>query len=306
LHERQLELLAPARDAAIGIAAIDHGADAVYIGGPAFGARQGAGNPLSEIARLVAHAHSYHARVFAALNTILRDDELEPARRLAFALHEAGVDGLIVQDLGLLMLDLPPLQLHASTQCDIRTPAKARFLEDVGFSQLVLARELSLDEIRAIRAATSVQKSQAHFLPTFGLFDPGRISLASAFSGPAVGGGCHPRRTSRARPDTRRAQVARVRSTPGQLTLGHELGADTGPHQSGLGSGHCGHDQVAGIRSFESGSGIGAGYHQPAGVGRGAEYPVAQGAAAAFGQTGVFTVAPEPRRRSLRARLAIA
>ncbi|MBP6898329.1 MAG: U32 family peptidase [Pseudacidovorax sp.] len=147
-----LELLAPARDADIGIAAIDHGADAVYIGGPSFGAREKAGNEVADIARLVQHAHRYNARIFVTLNTILRDDELEPARRLAWQLYEAGADALIVQDMGLLQLDLPPLQLHASTQTDIRTPEKARFLQDVGFSQMVLARELTLPQIRAIRA----------------------------------------------------------------------------------------------------------------------------------------------------------
>ena len=147
-----LELLAPARDADIGIAAIDHGADAVYIGGPDFGARANAGNTVADIERLCRHAHRYNARIFVTLNTILRDDELEPARRLIWQLHEAGADALIVQDMGLLELDLPPLQLHASTQTDIRTPEKARFLQDVGFSQMVLARELDLKQIRAIAA----------------------------------------------------------------------------------------------------------------------------------------------------------
>jgi collagenase-like PrtC family protease len=149
-----LELLSPARDADIGIAAIDHGADAVYIGGPGFGARDKASNPIEDIERLVHHAHRFHARIFVTLNTILRDDELEPARRLAWRLHEAGVDALIVQDMGLLQLDMPPMQLHASTQTDIRTPEKARFLQDVGFSQMVLARELDLGEIRAIADRT--------------------------------------------------------------------------------------------------------------------------------------------------------
>jgi len=148
----QLELLAPARDADIGIAAIDHGADAVYIGGPDFGARANAGNTVADIERLCRHAHRFHAKIFVTLNTILRDDELEPARRLIWQLHQAGADALIVQDMGLLQLDLPPIQLHASTQTDIRTPEKARFLQDVGFSQMVLARELDLKQIRAIRA----------------------------------------------------------------------------------------------------------------------------------------------------------
>lgn len=157
----RLELLAPARDADIGIEAVNHGADAVYIGGPGFGARDKAGNPIEDIARLVTHAHRYNARIFVTLNTILRDDELEGARTLAWQLYDAGVDALIVQDMGLLELDLPPIQLHASTQTDIRTPEKARFLQDVGFSQMVLARELDLQQIRAIKA--EVQQAHLEF-----------------------------------------------------------------------------------------------------------------------------------------------
>ena len=145
-----LELLAPAKNADFGIEAINHGADAVYIGGLAFGARANAGNGIADIERLAAHAHRYFAKVFVTLNTILRDDELNEARRMAWQLYEAGVDALIVQDMGLLQLDLPPIQLHASTQTDIRTLEKARFLQDVGFSQLVLARELTLKEIAKI------------------------------------------------------------------------------------------------------------------------------------------------------------
>ncbi len=159
----QIELLSPARDADIGIEAVNHGADAVYIGGPSFGARATADNSVQDIARLVAHAHRYHARVFATLNTILRDDELEPARKLVWQLFDAGVDALIVQDMGLLELDLPPMQLHASTQTDIRTPEKARFLQDAGLSQIVLARELTLPEIAAIRAATDPARCVLEF-----------------------------------------------------------------------------------------------------------------------------------------------
>jgi len=154
MQNHQLELLAPARDVNIGIEAINHGADAVYIGGPSFGARSSADNSVADIARLAKHAHRFNARIFATLNTILRDDELEAARKLIWALYDAGVDALIIQDMGLLELDLPPIQLHASTQTDIRTPEKARFLQDVGLSQLVLARELTLEQIAAIRAAT--------------------------------------------------------------------------------------------------------------------------------------------------------
>lgn len=147
-----LELLAPARDADAGIAAIDHGADAVYIGGPAFGARAAAGNSLDDIARLTAYAHRFNARVFLALNTLFTNEELPLARKLAFELADAGADVLILQDMGLLEGPLPDIELHASTQCDIRTPEKAAFLESVGFSQLVLARELSLPEMAAVRA----------------------------------------------------------------------------------------------------------------------------------------------------------
>jgi len=160
----KIELLAPAKTAGIGIEAIRHGADAVYIGGPAFGARDKAGNPMTDIARLVAFAHKFHARIYVALNTILREDELEPARQLAIDCWNAGVDALIVQDMGLLELDLPPIDLHASTQCDIRTPAKARFLADAGFSQLVLARELNLNEIAAVRAALPDDVIVEHFV----------------------------------------------------------------------------------------------------------------------------------------------
>ena len=163
LPDHQLELLAPARDADIGIAAVNHGADAVYIGGPSFGARSSADNSVQQIARLARHAHRYNSRIFVTLNTILRDEELESARKLAWQLYEAGVDALIIQDMGLLELDLPPLQLHASTQTDIRTPEKARFLQDAGLSQLVLARELTLAQIAAIRAATDPARSTLEF-----------------------------------------------------------------------------------------------------------------------------------------------
>ena len=150
-----LELLAPAKNAQFGIEAINHGADAVYIGGPSFGARANAGNSVEDIERLASHAHRYNARVLVALNTLIDDAEIESARQLAWQFYDAGADALIVQDMGLLEVDLPPIALHASTQTDIRTVAKARFLEDVGFSQIVLARELSLEQIHAIAAQTS-------------------------------------------------------------------------------------------------------------------------------------------------------
>ena len=163
IPDHQIELLSPARDADIGIEAVKHGADAVYIGGPSFGARSSADNSVSDIARLVKYAHRFNSRIFVTLNTILRDDEMEPARKLAWQLYDAGVDALIIQDMGLLELNLPPIQLHASTQCDIRTPEKARFLQDVGLSQIVLARELDLAQIAGIRSATSAELCTLEF-----------------------------------------------------------------------------------------------------------------------------------------------
>ncbi|WP_153163408.1 U32 family peptidase [Zoogloea sp. 1C4] len=151
---KQLELLAPAKNADIGIEAVNHGADAIYIGGPAFGARANAENTVADIERLARHAHRFGARVFVTCNTILHDEEVASAERLIRQVHEAGADALIVQDMGLLELDLPPIQLHASTQTDIRHPEKARFLQDVGFSQIVLAREMTLTEIKKVAAAT--------------------------------------------------------------------------------------------------------------------------------------------------------
>ncbi|WP_288381609.1 U32 family peptidase [uncultured Massilia sp.] len=152
LLSHELELLSPAKTAEIGREAILHGADAVYIGGPAFGARHNASNPLDDIAALVQFAHGYRARIFVTMNTIMHDSELELARKQIWQLYEAGVDALIIQDMGLLEMDLPPIQLHASTQCDIRGVDKAKFLGDVGFSQLVLARELTVEQIRKIKA----------------------------------------------------------------------------------------------------------------------------------------------------------
>ncbi|MBN1906151.1 MAG: U32 family peptidase [Deltaproteobacteria bacterium] len=151
-----LELLAPAGTAEIGKAAIDHGADAVYIGAPRFSARAQAGNSIDDIAGLVQHAHLFHARVYVALNTILTDPETDQAMDLIRSLYEAGIDGLIIQDVGLLELDLPPIPLIASTQMHNTTPEKVQFLESVGFKRVILARELSLDEIRAIRSKTKV------------------------------------------------------------------------------------------------------------------------------------------------------
>ena len=163
---KQLELLAPARDYQIGIAAIDCGADAVYIAGPQFGARQAAGNQVDDIRRLCEYAHRFGVRIFVTLNTILYDDELESAYRQMLAVQEAGADAIIVQDLAIVEMarngignlkeDLR-IPLHASTQCAIRTPEQAAYLESLGFSRLILERELSLKEIKAIRDAVSCE-----------------------------------------------------------------------------------------------------------------------------------------------------
>ena len=148
-----LELLAPARTADTAIAAVMAGADAVYIGASSHGARRAAANSVAELGRAAEFAHRFGARIYATVNTIVYDDEIRSVERLVGELYRAGVDALIVQDMALLRMDLPPIELHASTQCDIRDAAKARFLADAGFSRLVLARELSLKEIAEIHAA---------------------------------------------------------------------------------------------------------------------------------------------------------
>lgn len=152
-----LELLSPAGNAEIGKAAVDHGADAVYIGAPLFSARAQANQTLDEISELIEYAHLFHARVYVALNTILSDEEIPQAQDIIRSLDGMGADGLIIQDMGLLELDLPPIPLIASTQINNTKPEKVKFLEDVGFQKIVLARELSIDEIAAIRARTSVE-----------------------------------------------------------------------------------------------------------------------------------------------------
>lgn len=153
---RKIELLSPAKDLNCGMEAVNHGADAVYIGAPKFGARAAAGNSLEDIRRLCDYAHLFGVRIYVALNTILKEDELDEARRLVWSLYEAGADALIVQDMALMQMDLPPIPLHASTQTDNRTVEKVRFLEKSGFTQVVLARELSLEEIRRIASETEV------------------------------------------------------------------------------------------------------------------------------------------------------
>lgn len=150
IKQRPIELLAPAKNLECGIEAINHGADAVYIGAPRFGARAAAGNSIEDIKALVEHAHLYNARIYVTVNTILHDEELPETEKMIWELYRAGVDALIIQDMGITRLNLPPIALHASTQMDNRTPEKVKFLSDIGLRQVVLARELSLDEIRKI------------------------------------------------------------------------------------------------------------------------------------------------------------
>ena len=153
---KKIELLSPAKNLEVGIAAINHGADAVYIGGPSFGAREKVGNSIEDIETLCRHAALFDAKVYVTMNTLLFDNELEDARKLAYDCWNVGVDALIVQDMALLNMDMPPIALHASTQCHNIDAEKVKFLEDVGFSQVVLARELSIEQIKDIRSKTTV------------------------------------------------------------------------------------------------------------------------------------------------------
>lgn len=156
MTNNSLELLAPAANAETAIQAILHGADAVYIGPPSHGARKSASNSIEDIEKVVDFAHQFRAKVYATVNTIVYDEEIKRVEQLIHDLYKVGVDAIIVQDMGILRMKIPPIALHASTQCDIRTPEKAKFLQDVGFSQLVLARELSLKEIKAITSEVTV------------------------------------------------------------------------------------------------------------------------------------------------------
>ena len=153
MKQRKIELLAPAKNLECGIEAVNHGADAVYIGAPKFGARAAAVNSLEDIAALVAYAHLYNVRIYVTVNTILKEEELAETEKMIWELYRIGVDALIVQDMGITRLNLPPIPLHGSTQMDNRIPEKVRFLADAGFRQVVLARELSLQEIRRIHEA---------------------------------------------------------------------------------------------------------------------------------------------------------
>ncbi len=156
LSPKKIELLAPAKDLECGIEAINHGADAVYIGAPKFSARASAGNSIDDIRKLAAYAHLYSAKVYVALNTILKDEELKEAEQTIWGLYHSGVDAVIIQDMGILEMNLPPVAIHASTQADNRDPEKIKFLEKAGFSQIVLARELSLQQIKDIADKVTV------------------------------------------------------------------------------------------------------------------------------------------------------
>lgn len=176
------ELLAPAKNKDYGIAAINHGADAVYIAADKFGAREAAGNSMSDVEQLVRYAHRYFAKVYLTLNTILFENELEEARRLAIQAYNAGCDALIVQDMALLEMDLPPITLHASTQTNNLTAEKIKFLADVGFSRVILGRELSIAKIAAIRQQTSVEL-EAFVHGALCVSHSGQCYLSSALTG---------------------------------------------------------------------------------------------------------------------------
>lgn len=157
IKARKIELLAPARDVECGIEAIKHGADAVYIGAPKFSARSAAGNSVNDIKQLAEYAHLFGAKVYVALNTILTDRELTEAERLIWELYEeAKIDAFIIQDMGILKLNLPPIALHASTQTDNRNLEKVKFLEQTGFRQIVLARELGIEQIKQITSEVKI------------------------------------------------------------------------------------------------------------------------------------------------------
>ena len=152
----KLELLAPAKNVEYGKEAVNHGADALYVGAPSFGARAAATNTVEDLAELVRYAHLYGSKVFVTVNTLLFDDEIEAAVKMIYRLYDIGVDALIIQDLGLLECDLPPIELHASTQCHNATVERVKFMEQVGFKRVILARETSLEQMRQIRESTTV------------------------------------------------------------------------------------------------------------------------------------------------------
>ena len=181
--ECKISLLAPARDLEVGKAAIQAGADAVYIGAPEFGARQAAGNTLEDIAALVEYAHRFGVQVLVTLNTLLHEHEYPRACALAHELYNIGVDALIIQDLKLLDYDLPPIRMHASTQCDNRTAEHVIRLQELGFRRVVLARELSLDQITEIHQTTLRHTTLHHSTPCIELEAFVHGALCVSYSG---------------------------------------------------------------------------------------------------------------------------
>ena len=179
---REIELLAPAKNLATGIAAINAGADAIYIGASKFGARTAASNPLEEIEKLIEYAHQFRVKIYVTVNTILRDEELKEANDLIWKLYDLKADGIIIQDMGILEMDLPPIQLIASTQTDNYSLERIKFLEGVGFKRVILARELSLDQIKEIKKNTNLElESFVHGALCVGF--SGRCYLSSCLSG---------------------------------------------------------------------------------------------------------------------------
>ena len=178
-----LSLLSPARDKEVAHAAIQAGADAIYIGAPAFGARQAAGNSIEDLAEVVRYAHTYGVQVLVTVNTLLHDDEYPQAVQMIHDLYRIGVDALIIQDLHLLDFDLPPIRLHASTQCDNRTPEQVARLRDLGFKRVVLARELSIEEIRAIHEAVPEIELEAFVHGALCVSYSGRCYISEVLSG---------------------------------------------------------------------------------------------------------------------------
>ena len=157
INKKEVEILAPAKNLIQGMAAINAGADAVYIGAPQFGARSNATNPVEDIADLVKYAHLFRAQVFVVMNTILYDNELDECKKLIYQLYNIGVDALIVQDMAIMEMDLPPIVIHASTQANNRDPKHVKFLADAGMKRVVLARELNLHQIKEISSVTDVE-----------------------------------------------------------------------------------------------------------------------------------------------------
>lgn len=182
--------MAPARDLEVGKAAVQAGADAVYIGAPEFGARQAAGNSIADIAALVEYAHRFDVQVLVTLNTLLHNDEYPRACALAHDLYKVGVDALIIQDLNLLNYDLPPIRLHASTQCDNRTPEHINHLKQLGFRRVVLARELSLEQIRNIHHTTPNIELEAFVHGALCVSYSGRCYLSEVLMNRSANRGC--------------------------------------------------------------------------------------------------------------------